>query len=380
MKNIVHFSNGKGGGVQTIIDNIITLSSNKSLQYRVVYTIRIEEHEDSFEQAIVLRENDLIFKYSRFENTYFVFKRLSKLLKDENEIIVSHDWLELGMISRLGLKNKVLFFLHADIDYYYNLAIAHKYEIDYFICYSRVIEKKLIALNKIPHTSIKYLIYPVANIFLTKSFSYPLRIIYCVNYLDELRKNFALIIDLVKKLTSENILWTIVGKSKLGLDYFKDIDPKKLEYYPSLPNNQVIEIMKHQHLFLLPSYHEGLPVTLIEAMKCGVIPLVSAWNGAASDLIEHEQNGFILNPSPDEYISIIKGMLIKIEDIEALSIKAKQSVECFCNHNNSINKLESVYSLPTLNKSKNPVLLYSSTLDKKYIPNFLVKLIRKMIY
>lgn len=380
MQNIVQFSNGKGGGVQTIIDNIINLSKLKTVQYRVIYTIRIEDHDPSLVFTLSLRENDIIFKYSRFENTYYVFRRLSKLLNDENEIIIAHDWLELGMVSRLGLKNKVLFFLHADIDYYYNLAITHKNVIDYFICYSRIIEKKLMALDEIPFAQIKYFIYPVSNVSISKTFSLPLRIIYCVNYLDEPRKNFGFIIELIKKLAYKNIHWTIIGKNIIKFDFLNYIESQKIEYYPCLPNSQVIKIMKGQHLFLLPSYNEGLPVTLIEAMKCGVVPMVSEWNGAASDIIDNGQNGFILDSILSEYMSILDEILIKIDNLELLSENAKKSADSFCDSYDAVHKLESLYLLPYINKRRIPEFLYASRLDQKFIPNFLVKFIRKRIY
>lgn len=377
MLNIVHFSNGKGGGVQTIIDNIVNFSTNQAVHYRVIYTIRIEEHESSFYHNIHLRENDIIFMYSRYENTYFVFKRLSKLLKDENEIIVAHDWLELGMVNRLGLKNRLIYFLHANIDYYYNLAVLHKNVIDYFICYSRLIEKKLKALAEIPNYQIKYVLYPVRNITFQKNNSLPLKILYCVNDLEEPRKNFSLIKALIKKLSKQKILWTIIGKTNQQIVLDNVLVADNVTYISSLPNDDVIEIMKTQHLFLLPSYDEGMPVALLEAMKCGLIPLVSSWEGAASEIIQHGNNGFILNATVEDYSSVIESLYESFKDLPRLSNIVKSSAELFCNPITSVYELESIYLLPRFNKHTISKLVYASRLDKKYIPNILVKFIRK---
>jgi glycosyltransferase involved in cell wall biosynthesis len=380
MYNIVHFSNGRGGGVQTIIDNFIKLSSNLEFSYRIIYTIRIEDVDSSFVFKQKIGQHDQIFEYSKFENTYFVFKRLSNLLKDENEIIIAHDWLELGMASRLGLKNRLFYFLHANTDYYYNLAIIHKRAIEFFICYSRVIETKLKVIAEIPSFQIKHILYPIADITFQKIISYPLRILYCVNDIDEPRKNFDLVKALIKKLNKENVIWTIIGKSEETFDLINELDTAKITYYQSLPNKQVIEIMKSQHLFLLPSYDEGLPVTLIESMKCGVIPLVSSWEGAASEIIQHGNNGFILNATIEDYSSVIKTLYNSFEDLPKLSNLVRSSAELFCNPITSVFDLETIFLLPRINKGATPKLVYASRLDKKYIPNFLVKFIRKNIY
>ncbi len=380
MYNIVHFSNGRGGGVQTIIDNFIKLSSNLEFSYRIIYTIRIEDVDSSFIFKQKIGQHDQIFEYSKFENTFFVFKRLSKLLKDENEIIIAHDWLELGMVSRLGLKNRLFYFLHANTDYYYNLAIIHKHAIELFICYSRVIETKLKAIAEIPSSQVKYILYPVADITFQKIISYPLRILYCVNDLDEPRKNFDLVKALIKKLNKENVIWTIIGKSEETFDLINKLNSAKITYHQSLPNKQVIETMKSQHLFLLPSYDEGLPVTLLESMKCGVIPLVSSWEGAASEIIDDGKNGFILSPDLDEYYSVIQNMLKKPDELTLFSVNAKRKADEFCNPYNSIIELQKSFLIPSVVKDVKPVFVYGSRLDKRYIPNFLVKLIRKRVH
>ncbi len=380
MYNIVHFSNGRGGGVQTIINNIIQLSTNLEFCYRIIYTIRIEDNKSSLVLKQNLGQHDQIFEYSKFENTYFVFKRLSQLLKDENEIIIAHDWIELGMVNRLGLKNPLIFFLHANIDYYYNLATLHKNVIDYFICYSRQIEKKLRAIAEIPNQQIKYVLYPVKNISLQKIITFPLRILYCVNDLDEPRKNFGLIKALIKKFNNQNILWTIIGKTSQQTVLSNYLSLENVKHFSSLPNDQVIEVMKTQHLFLLPSYDEGMPVTLIESMKCGVIPLVSSWEGAASEIIKHASNGYILNASIEDYASVINTLYDSIDDLPKLSILVKQSADLFCNPDTSMFELEAIFLLPKENKKGSLNLVYASRLDRKYIPNFLVKFIRKRIY
>lgn len=45
--------------------------------------------------------------------------------------------------------------------------------------------------------------------------------------------------------------------------------------------------------FVLPSYSEGLPISLLETMSCGLIPIVSD-DESLSLIVEHRVNGIVV--------------------------------------------------------------------------------------
>jgi len=53
-------------------------------------------------------------------------------------------------------------------------------------------------------------------------------------------------------------------------------------------------IMAEANIFLLPSRGEGCPISLIEAMRGGCIPIISDAKHGSLDLITHEINGFVV--------------------------------------------------------------------------------------
>jgi len=54
-------------------------------------------------------------------------------------------------------------------------------------------------------------------------------------------------------------------------------------------------VLKRMDIFVLPSYSEGLPNALMEAMAVGVVPL-SSRVGGATVLIEEGENGLFFTP------------------------------------------------------------------------------------
>ena len=50
--------------------------------------------------------------------------------------------------------------------------------------------------------------------------------------------------------------------------------------------------------FILASHYEGLPISLLEAVSVGCIPIVTPVGGCI-DVVKNQENGFIVN-SPEE--------------------------------------------------------------------------------
>ena len=118
---VYHFHNGSGGGVFSVIKNLLEFSQSPDIENHVIYTINKLNQPSYTIGNLKGAASEQIFYYSPKWNFFHTCKLLAKLLPDEKVIIVAHDWLELGLVSNLGLQNKVVMFLHGDYNYYYQL-------------------------------------------------------------------------------------------------------------------------------------------------------------------------------------------------------------------------------------------------------------------
>jgi glycosyltransferase involved in cell wall biosynthesis len=74
-------------------------------------------------------------------------------------------------------------------------------------------------------------------------------------------------------------------------------------------------------IFVYPSYHEGMPMAIIEAMACG-LPVVGTRVGGIPDLIQDGVNGILVDPaSPDQ----LAEALIKIASDPQLSFSMQKN-------------------------------------------------------
>jgi len=68
---------------------------------------------------------------------------------------------------------------------------------------------------------------------------------------------------------------------------------QRLAFAGYLGQEQVREHLQQSDIFVLPSFAEGVPVSLMEAMACGV-PVLSTYVGGIAELVETERTGLLV--------------------------------------------------------------------------------------
>lgn len=100
----------------------------------------------------------------------------------------------------------------------------------------------------------------------------------------------------ISTLKHWNYKWVIVGdgeEMKSLKDKIKAAGISHVEFTGSLRREKTLEEYQKASIFFLPSWSEGFPLTLLEAMACG-LPCVASNVGDIASLVKDNVNGFIV--------------------------------------------------------------------------------------
>lgn len=109
------------------------------------------------------------------------------------------------------------------------------------------------------------------------------------------------------------------------------------------------EILTQANVFILPSYNEGLPVAILEAMGWG-LPIITTPVGGIPELVISNQNGLLVPPGNIQQLTSAMELLIGNEDLRlSLGCTARKNVEPLDIRNYSIRLEDIYYSLSQFN-------------------------------
>lgn len=110
-------------------------------------------------------------------------------------------------------------------------------------------------------------------------------------------KNHRVVIEALGKLGRRDIYYVICGRGPL-MSRCKELSAQ-LHIAPQVIltgyRTDVADFYQAADLFVFPSFREGLPVAVMEAMASG-LPLIASNVRGVRDLVEAPQNGILLNP------------------------------------------------------------------------------------
>ena len=69
----------------------------------------------------------------------------------------------------------------------------------------------------------------------------------------------------------------------------------KVFFHGALDKEPLIEKLRQAHVLVVPSSYEGFGIVYLEGM-CFGLPAIGATAGAASEIIRHGENGYLIKP------------------------------------------------------------------------------------
>ncbi|AKB29149.1 Glycosyltransferase [Methanosarcina siciliae T4/M] len=101
----------------------------------------------------------------------------------------------------------------------------------------------------------------------------------------------------------------------------------RVKFLGRVNRNTIIDLYQNATIFAFPSYYEGLPGSLLEAMACK-LPIVATKVPGNMELIEHNRNGILISPKDSSAISkAIMDLLDDSSKREILGKNARKTIE-----------------------------------------------------
>jgi glycosyltransferase involved in cell wall biosynthesis len=218
-------------------------------------------------------------------------------------------------IKKAGIPTVMV--LHNDNKYHYDL--VHKYaannndsDVSAVVCVSNLIHE--ISSKTAPlHPCIKYIPYgaPVTKEAAKIAEDGILNIVYA-GRIDEKQKRISEVTHAFCKAAMEvpGTNYTIYGDGPAvpAVQEILNTVGKDLPvtFKGKLKSTEVQDHLLQNQVFVLLSDFEGLPITLIEAMACGLVPICTHMRSGIADLVTDSEEGFLIEDRSESFVAAIK--------------------------------------------------------------------------
>ena len=140
------------------------------------------------------------------------------------------------------------------------------------------------------------------------------------------------IYDILKAISTivrqhENICFVFVGCaniSKLDIISKREEIISHVKILDYVHGDKKIEVFTNSDIFILPSYSEGFPIAMLEAMAAG-LPIIATSVGAIPEVIEDGKNGFLIKTG--DYHALAEKILILAKDKKLRQKMGKNNIE-----------------------------------------------------
>lgn len=384
--SVVYVLPDKMGGSTNIVANLLQYRRPDAFTYHAVLTHN-QLHTDRRYGQMLAADTQTTVEYTLpIENLHAVMRRVARAIPTGGGVYVAGDLLDLAVASSHDFGRAVIYMLHGDIEYYYDLAVRHEPIVHAFIAYSRRMYDELV--RRLPHRAdtIVHLPYGIPlPAEVRRPAAGPLRVVYGGRFEQQQKGIFDLPeIDRALQARGIAVAWTVAG---MGPD--EDELKRRWAFNPgvrwmgALSNAALLELYTQQDVFVLPTRFEGFPVAMLEAMAAGLPVIVSDIPSGVPEVLDDQVNG---ERPPVGDVAAFAAAIARLDldrgRLDAMGARARKDVERRFDIRDRAADYQALYARWSElyhPHSAGSHLTYGSRLDQPWIPNPLVRLVRTAI-
>jgi glycosyltransferase involved in cell wall biosynthesis len=371
----------KLGGVFSFVANLLEFRAPDDLFYEALLTRNANDIDDSSDGELHADHTSIVPYRLPQQNLRSVMRRVARALPRGSGVLVTNDWLSLATAGAERTGKAIVNITHGDFDYYYDLAVQYEPVIDEFVTYTDKMTQRLHELLPTRASNIHCIPYGVEIPQLNRLPGQgTVRLLYS-GRLSADKGVFDLPkIDAQLRARGLEASWTIQGSGPHAeeLRATWNADDRVLWRGRTRMAEVKAQYLCHD-ILVMPSRAEGLPVSLLEAMAAGCVPVVSDLESGIRSLVVNGVNGY--RATPGDIDSFASGILALEENrgrMRAMGQEARRRI--MAQHDVRVRSPEyqSIChgALRQTPRWRKPVLRYGSRLDKSWLPNVLVEAYR----
>lgn len=271
----------------------------------------------------------------KLDKKFFRFQKLKHFLSDDYDVIfyiknsfLDYSYLHLKKLlkDRKMTINPIENMVPYPASKFYNFFAKHNALLSDLIVpiskqvYASVVENYKISPQSVINAGVDLDIFKPINSKIDNEFP---KIIYVGSF--QKRKRPSVVVEEARVF--KNAHFTLIGNGPEENNIKQMVKDYKLDNVTilvSMPQEKLADYYSKSDVFFFPSIHEGFPKVVIEAMACGLPPLVM--NSYKPEMIINGVNGFIAE-SDDEITKYLKILIENVELRKQLSKKAIESAK-----------------------------------------------------
>ena len=369
------------GGVSSFNRNIINYASLKKDCVVSVILLKAKEDKRPAFKDPILADHVVRFDFSTLDNQYYVSKKLHGIIGNDGGCIITDNYLPLNAVGLFGSTKQVVYLIH---DFFYiQWALQYQQLIDAAVMHSSFFKDVLLTASAAAYQSRSYYIPYGVSLpakAVVKAPQQQLRLVFLGRLVEEKGVLLLQEIDKILQQKKLSVQWTIIGQGPLESrlkEYWQD--KTYVSFVKPPTTEEVYAILEEQDILVFPSWFEGTPVAIMEALSRGVIPIVSDLPGGTRDMVG-EGIGFRCNVN--DAVSFSNAIIQLANRNDQLKMM-QQNCVTLARGQYDIEKAANAYFSFFLDRArtvpqKKPAVYSLSKLDRKFYPAYFVQAVRKM--